>query len=144
MRGYWLLVGAVVLATGCTSANFAPVSGKVTLDDKPLANATVVFNPVASGGSLNASIASTAKTNDKGEYKLKGSNGQSGALIGPHRVSISLLAPKVGDSDDRTTPVRGGPPLANKVPKKYNDPTELTFDVPAGGTDQADFPLSSK
>ena len=52
------------------------------------------------------------------------------------------LAEQVGMGDER--PPRGGWPLANKVPAKYNEKSELTRDVPAGGTTDMNFDLSSK
>ena len=47
------------------------------------------------------------------------------------------------DSDARVK--RGGPPLVDRIPERYQPgkPDELTFEVPAGGTDKADFPLTS-
>jgi hypothetical protein len=66
------------------------------------------------------------------------SDGTKGAQVGKHRVTISLLTAQAGEGDER---VRGGPPLANKVPAKYND---MPREVPAGGTDQMNFELTSK
>ena len=136
-----LLLLFVVFATGCGSKGIVPVSGKVTLDGAPLANATIVFSPIAAPGSIDAGLSSTGKTNDKGEYTLKASDGSNGAAVGKHRVSVTVLVVKSGDGDERP---RGGPPLVNKVPRKYSDPTELTFEVLSGGTDKADFPLTTK
>src|SRR5207237_943724 len=79
---------------------------------------------------------SAGKTNDKGEFTLKSSTGKTGAMVGTHRVSISALEAQVGDRDTR--PPRGGPPLADKVPARYNSKSELTFPVPRGGSDKAD------
>jgi hypothetical protein len=138
------LVGFVaVLALGCGgSKGLAPVSGKVTLDGVPLANAAVSFSPIAEKGSIDAGPGSVGKTNDKGEYTLEASTGSSGAQVGMHRVSITLLEGQAGDGDARAP--RGGKQLVNKVPRKYSDPSELTFDVPSGGTNKADFPLTTK
>ena len=44
-----------------------------------------------------------------------------------------------GESDDRRRPGQ----LVNQVPVRYNGKTELTYDVPAGGTGKADFALTS-
>ncbi len=134
-----LLLLGVVFAAGCGSGGVVPVSGKVTLDGAPLANATIVFSPIAAPGSIDAGISSTGKTNDKGEYTLQASNGRSGAVVGKHRVTVMVLVVKSGDGDERP---RGGAPLVNIVPRKYSDPSELTFDVLGGGTDKADLPLT--
>jgi hypothetical protein len=56
-------------------------------------------------------------------------------------VIISALEPHIGEGDAR--PPRGGWPLADSVPKRYNADTTLTFDVPPGGTDKADFALTA-
>jgi hypothetical protein len=138
-----LLIGLVVIsAFGCGGTRFAPVSGKVMMDGKPLPNASVTFTPVAQPGSTEAGVSSTGKTNQNGEYSLTAATGKSGAQVGQHVVSISVLNPQIGEGDER--PPRGGWPLANKVPVKYNEKSELTYDVPSGGGTNADFTLSSK
>ena len=59
--------------------------------------------------------------------------------MGKHRVSVSLMGRGSGESDDRRRPGQ----LVNQVPVRYNGKTELTYDVPAGGTGKADFALTS-
>ncbi len=142
MRARLLLGFAVVLALGCGSRKFAPVSGKVTLNGTRLADATVSFQPIAEKG-IQAGPGSTGKTNEKGEFILKASTGENGAWVGKHRVMISLLNSQIGDRDER--PPRGGWPLEDKVPAKYGPggKEELTFVVTSGGTDKADFDLKS-
>jgi hypothetical protein len=145
MRGRLVAVGlGLALLTSCESkAKFAPVSGRVTLDGKPLAGAYVYFQPVApEGKAVAAASGSSAKTNDNGEYKLKGPNGQDGAWVGRHKVMIDFHSAQVGETDER--PPRGGWPLKNKVPEKYNKDSKEFFEVPADGTDKADFTLTSK
>jgi hypothetical protein len=136
-----LVFGVVlVVALGCgASTKFAPVSGKVTLNGQPLAKATVSFQPIAPEGTMEAAPGSAGKTNEKGEYVLKGSNGKNGAWVGKHRVRISLLEEKIGETDERP---RGGPPLGDKIPARYNADSKETFEVPSGGTDKADFTLT--
>jgi hypothetical protein len=141
MRARLLFGFAVVLGVGCGGPKFAEVSGKVTLNGEPLANATVSFQPIAKRGSIEAGEGSTGKTNEKGKFILKSSTGKSGAQVGEHQVSISALDPKIGERDER--PPRGGWPLVDKVPSRYNAKSELTFHVPRGGTTKADFELTS-
>jgi hypothetical protein len=136
-------VGMVLLPVlGCAAEapKIVPVSGLVTLDGKPLANATVTFSPIAKPGEVNAGDGSAGKTNANGEYTLTTSRGVPGAQVGKHRVSISLLAQQAGASDERR---RGGPPLENKVPARYSDNSELTFEVTAAGPNRADFVLTT-
>ena len=139
MRARLLLGFALVLGLGCGSGKFAPVSGTVTMNGQPLAGALVIFSPIAKEGSIDAGPGSSGKTNDKGEYTLTSDTGRTGALVGKHRVSVSLMNPGTGESDDRRRPGQ----LVNQVPVRYNGKTELTYEVPAGGTDKADFALKS-
>jgi hypothetical protein len=138
----WLLFGiTIVLAMGCGTPKFAPVSGKVTLNGTPLPHGVVMFQPMGEPGSIKAGEGSTGKTNDKGEFTLRSSTGKLGALVGKHQVSISAPDPKVGAHDTR--PPRGGWPVTDKVPARYNAKSDLTWDVPPGGTDKANFDLTS-
>lgn len=141
MRARLALGFVVVLAIGCGSKQFAPVSGKVTLNGKPLANARVMFQPVGKPDAIEGGEGSAGKTNEKGEFTLKSSTGKNGAMIGTHQVSISALDSQVGDHDTR--PPRGGWPQADKVPSRYNGKSELTFPVPSSGTSTADFDLTA-
>ena len=139
MRARLLLGFALVLGLGCGSGKFAPVSGTVTMNGKPLGGALVIFSPIAKEGSIDAGPGSSGKTNDKGEYTLTSDTGGTGAFVGKHRVSVSLMNPGTGESDDRRRPGQ----LVNQVPVRYNGKTELTYEVPAGGTEKANFALKS-
>jgi len=137
----WLVCAALALAPGCGEAQkIAPVSGVVTLNGKPLAGATVTFSPIAVPGSIDAGDSSIGKTNAQGEYTLTTSRSVAGAMVGKHRVRISLLTQQRGDSDAR--PPRGGWPVREVVPARYNGETTLTIDV-VPGTNKADFPLTA-
>jgi len=141
MRARLLLGCALVLALGCAGKKVVPVSGTVKMNGKPLAGATVNFQPIATQGSPDAGVGSTGKTDAEGHYTLETSTGLKGAVVGKHRVMISVLSQKVGDSDER--PPRGGWPIENKVPDRYNNNTTLEKDVPAEGSDKMDFDLTS-
>jgi hypothetical protein len=140
-----VVLGAAIVcaAAGCSSSGdkFAPVSGKVTLNGKPVRNATISFQPVAPEGSMKAGPGSSGKTNENGEYTLALSTGGTGAWVGKHRVIITSLAEQTGSGDER--PPRGGWPLKDAIPEKYNAKTTLTFEVTAAGTGSADFALTS-
>jgi hypothetical protein len=140
MKIRWLIgVGLVALA-GCGDggAKVIPVSGTVTLNGKPLANATITFSPIAKSGEVNAGDGSTGKTNANGEYTLTTSHGLPGAQVGTHRVRISVLVQQSGHGDERRP--RGGWPVADQIPARYN---ELTFEVTAPGPLKKDFELTS-
>ena len=80
-----LLLMAVLLA-GCgqSGPELAPVSGRVTLDGRPLEMADVVFQPD------DARSPSYGRTDADGRYELGYKRGVAGALVGGHNVSISV------------------------------------------------------
>jgi hypothetical protein len=128
----------VVVALGCGDSKNAPVSGTVKLDGKPLANASVTFQPLGEGN-LNPGPGSYGVTNDKGEYTLAISPRAQGAIVGKHRVEISCLIDDGQDKpgEDRRTKQK------DRVPPQYNIKSTLTFEVKPG-TNTAAFDLKSK
>ena len=121
----WELSGVIALSVlaplGCSSnnsnvpdADAVPVTGTVTLDNKPLAHATVYFTP--ENDAMGKS--STAITDANGKYELVTSYGKEtkkGAVPGKYRVWFSLLVgpdgkPVTVDSD--TSPYRCQLPIS--------------------------------
>jgi hypothetical protein len=126
----WLLLSLLLLGCGKSGPKVAPVSGRVTLDKKPLANADVSFT-LAEPGPNNTTVESSGRTDEQGRYSLTvNQDKRVGAAVGTHKVRISLI--------------ERGATLVNRLPKTYNQNTTLTFTVPAEGTKEADFDLSSK
>lgn len=145
MRGWILVLGlGLAVLTGCESRpKYAPVSGRVTLDGKPLAGAFVYFQPVAAEGSVTAPApGSSGPTDSNGQFVLKGTGGEDGAWVGKHKVMIEAHAAEVGEGDTR--PPRGGWPMRNKVPPRYNRDSNEFFEVPPEGSSSANFDLKSK
>src|SRR5688572_8699671 len=102
------------------------VTGTVTLDGAPLADATVMFQPSSGRGSMGT-------TNAEGKYSLTYLDGVPGAVLGSHKVSIRTGVP----GED------GQPPLVKeKLPAKYHSHTELTADVKSD-PNTIDFDLTS-
>jgi hypothetical protein len=132
----WLLVFLVPLA-GCGNqeGRFAPVSGVVLLNGKPLADASVSFTPVATE-QTSYGPGSHALTDAQGRFTLKvASSNRSGALVGKHTVRLSLADTPKGDP--------GGAHLTKELlPARYNSKSELTFEVPPDGTQEAKFELT--
>lgn len=93
------------LATGGCGSGFAPAEGVVTLDGKPLANATVVFQaperPLA-----------TARTDTAGRYRVE-TGSIEGIKPGEYRVAVAAYRSFKGSDED-------APELA--VPEKYVQP----------------------
>jgi hypothetical protein len=138
-RAALLLVCSVCLVLGCGGGpEVGSVSGRVTLDGEPLADARVNFQPIGGSG-RNAGIGSYGRTNANGEYSLTliDDSGQ-GAVVGMHKVMIKAVPePKGGPNDDKA---RSGP---DRVPREYNIDSTLTFEVKPG-PNTADWPLKSK
>jgi hypothetical protein len=118
---------------GCGKGHqVAPVSGRVELDHKPLAHATVTFAPL-SGKNLPIS---SGLTDEQGNFKLVvGDATQAeGAVVGEHRVSISLDT----RNQEKKVQVKHMQQL-EMLPTKYNLDSTLKFTVPPGGTKEANF-----
>lgn len=120
----WILKSSLVLIPlfliGCgggpnDTPETAEVSGVVTLDDEPLPDAEVVFQP-------ENGRPSQAVTNEKGVYTLKYSKDINGAKIGKHTVRIKTG--KIISKDDGTEEK-----IPEKVPEKYNAKTTLEVEV---------------
>jgi hypothetical protein len=139
MSRNWLIV-LILAAGGCGGEEFsqAPVSGTVTLDGTPVAAARVSFQPVRQGEGPNAGPGSHAKTDQQGRYRLKTLHGDDGAVIGAHVVRISTLQMKESPETGYEIVVE------ERIPEHYVDGSTLRFTVPADGTDQTDFQLTSK
>lgn len=137
-----VLIVALLVCTGCGGEAIQVaknVSGVVTLNGKPLPNASVTFVPAASKGNQNAGPTAQGITDASGKFKLDVGPETSGAVVGHCRVYITTLIGQPG-ADDRDA---GGPMAVqkDKLPAKYNMNTELSFDVPSEGTDSANFDL---
>jgi len=115
--------------TGCGGdKNVGRVQGTVTLDNQPLPNAKVIFEP-------ENGRPSGATTDEKGQYQLKYTSDNNGALIGTHRVTISTRSS--GNPDE------GIEPTPELVPAKYNSQSELVKEV-TKGKNIIDFNLTSE
>ena len=124
--------------SGCRpTSNLVPVEGIITLGGTPLADATIVLHPVTAAGAGPYS----GTTNAAGKFSLapSGSPGLSGAEVGTYRLTISTLklAPTDGGDDAKQQIL-----AEERVPDEYRV-GDMRFEVPAGGTDQANFDIMS-
>ena len=128
----------LLLPLGCGKHyQLAPVSGRVTMDNRPLAQAEVRFYPI---GGLDFPY-SVGVTDDQGNYTLHLGidNNTEGAVVGEHRVTISIDQQKT-----KSAPAPGarmGARRGELVPGRYNLDSKLTCTVPPGGTNDARFDL---
>lgn len=140
-----LLVGLLIATVGCgDGTSVVPVSGTIYVDGKPKAGLHVIFQPMGSKDNINPGRGSHGITDASGKYTLKYDGTKPGAVVATHKVAIATVMPGEGQNFDPETGSPDGAPQKGgreTIPPKYNDQTILTFDVPPGGTDKADFQL---
>jgi hypothetical protein len=110
------------------------VSGKVTLDGKPLERGTISFLPATQ--SPTPGMVSIVG----GSYSMPKAYG---LVPGSYKVSISSSdstgpAEKFGDVPGKTPP-----PPKELIPTRYNSDTTLTAEVKQGASNSFDFDLTS-
>jgi hypothetical protein len=90
--GAYYLSSQIIVGRG-NLPNLGSVTGKVTLDSKPLANATVRFIPLDDEGRQERKGASVAMgvTDDSGRYRLFYVKDTYGAATGKNRVEINAM-----------------------------------------------------
>jgi hypothetical protein len=135
---YGVLVGAVGGTAGCNSSglDLAPVTGVVTLDGQPVADAGLYFTPVDAKQGPPA----VGTTDAEGVFSMITAN-QEGAVVGEHRVAVSK------DESTAIPQSRGFPlyKLKHHIPEKYGDGSTsgLTATV-VDDDNHFEFKLSSK
>jgi hypothetical protein len=140
MHARLLFVAVLTLAAvGCSRTyRIAPVSGRITIDGKPLANATVQFYPMAPATAENPGPTAIGRTDEDGRYTVAPFDGSAskGAVVGKNKVIITLNPPPADPKDMR-------PRHYVQIPARYNRKSELERDVPPEGG-EVNFELSSK
>lgn len=91
----WMSLLCLAVLQGCgNSGEYAvvPVSGVVTCQGKPVANATVNFSPKASAdrSALNPGKLALGITDEQGRFQLTTYENNDGVIIGTHIVTIEL------------------------------------------------------
>jgi hypothetical protein len=101
----------VLSFAGCgeTGPELAPVTGRITLDGKPLEKADILFQPDGS------KPPSAGRTDADGRYQLAYKRGVMGGTVGSNTVQITISPDVVAN-----------PP---NIPARYNTETELTSEV---------------
>jgi hypothetical protein len=133
-------LAAFVLAAGCSGPKLVPVTGKVTMNGRPLKNVRVDFHPDPDQGTKGPS--SSGVTDADGNFTLAstGSGNAPGAVVGHHRVILTDLDVYgdvlVGRGDYRTEDPKG-PKEVPKFPRfaaVYSDLSQTSFkqEVTAG------------
>jgi hypothetical protein len=121
---YLLYVIALSCCAGCAKSgqDVAPVTGRITLDGKPLESAMVTFH--AEGKS-----AASSGTDKDGRYELVYKRGVMGAPVGPNRVTI----------------LPGPDPFPRDLvlPPRYNAESQLHADVKPDQKNEFNFDLTT-
>lgn len=134
-----LLLGMIsaCFLTGCGNRGDRPTLGTVTgtvfMDDNPLPEVWIMFNPTGGGRT------STARTNKDGQYELMYLERTKGANLGKHNVIIMTYH----EDEIEEMKVNTGKPVKEPIPPQYNSKTTLTAEVKEG-KNVIDFHLESK
>ncbi len=131
----WLVLSGLFMLAGC-SASGPSLSGKVTLDDKPIEMGSIALVPIkdTKGPSAGGQIAA-------GQYKIESS--KSGLVAGTYQVQITASVP-TGKKIEAGSPLPPGTMVDELVdlPKHYN--TESTLEcVIAPGANEKNFELTT-
>jgi hypothetical protein len=122
MRRYAIAAALGLAAAGCSGDRPVPVAGRVTLDGADLAQGEIQFVPDDPARGPEAGPVTN------GRFELA-------ARPGKHKVRVTAA---------KSTGFKGGfEYFESIVPARYNDATELTADVPAGGSRELKFELRS-
>ena len=113
---------------------------------RPYPNAVVSFQPLGTADNTTPGRGSSSYTDENGRFVLKSDNSKDGALVGKHIVRIMTRGNNVvgqdreGGSPDETP--KGG--KVDPIPAEWNSLSNKEFEVPRGGTDQANFDIFSR
>ena len=139
-----MLVGGLC-GCGGSGPKYVPVSGTLTLDGKPYGDGVVVFLPKATSTNPNPGRSSAGETDANGHFVLKTDDLKNGAVVGKHLVKISTRGPVM-----QFDPATGSPDTApanvkrDLIPAEWNTMSEKEFEVPPGGTKEANFDIVTK
>ena len=125
-----------VFLAGCGGVSDQPelgqVEGNVTLGGKPLAGASVVFQPEKGRPSFGT-------TDENGHYQLSYKEDVPGAAVGRHAVAITTYQEGDPGADDPALQKS----RKEEVPAQYNRKTTLTAEVKPGDNEPINFDLQT-
>jgi hypothetical protein len=140
-----VLLPCALLTLGCSSDpyNVVPVSGTVTFNGKPLAGAHVLFQPVRTGSDIEVGPESVGRTDAQGRFTLTTIEPErDGAMVGKHRVSVTIPEEEDRYGGGGESGGRAGPPKYT-LPERYRLGTELVVEVPPDGHENLELTLVS-
>jgi len=123
----WVIPVLFFAGCGDSGPERGEVTGTVTLDGQPLAEATVEFQPQEGAPSYG-------ETDAQGRYRLGYTPEKPGAVVGKHTVSITTGRMKGPPGSQEEVPER--------VPPEYNTESTVTREVQPG-ENVFDFPIQT-
>jgi hypothetical protein len=130
---FFLTICAAISLAGCTAEKTASIHGKVTLDNEPVANGSIVFLPTSGAGKKAAAAV------EHGLYSISASDQLP---AGSYRVEISWRKP-TGRQISSADPGIMTDETREAIPARYNIESTLTTEF-AGGEVEKNFDLLSK
>ncbi len=126
------LLAAMLACLGCSAGGpeIAYVAGRVTMDGKPLANASVIFIP-------EDGRPAGAKTDADGNYVLNFDQSRRGAMPGKNIVRITTQREAEQDENGKVVV----PASRETIPMEYNAASTLEFTVEPKKKNVANFSL---
>ena len=110
----------LIVASGCQRDAMAPVKGRVTCNGQPVKDVTITFSPVPeSEKDKEPGKPGTGHTDAEGNFVLSTFKEYDGALIGKHRIQISI------DEANPTRCVKSKTIEVEVKPGQNNFPIEL-------------------
>jgi hypothetical protein len=125
--------GCLLFLAGCGGGGKEyPVSGVVTLDGNPVANATVRFFPDEGTDPMSSGY---ALTGTDGKFVVTGGKNPKGLAAGRYKVTVSKTPPQTASSEEGAGAVVEGPGLKDEFPPIYSNPTQtiLSYSVTGDG-----------
>ena len=135
--GCFFVAAACLATSGCGQKEEIPelvsVTGKVTFQGQPLADASISFIPTDEDREATSIVRPSGKTDEQGEYELSWNTEHAGAPPGKYQVMITAFKP---NDDEEVQP-------ESLIPKKYNSPktSGLIADVKEDGENVFNFDL---
>jgi hypothetical protein len=123
------------LAAGCGGAGGLAISGKVTLDGRPLERGNIAFVPEAGAGTAGAA----AEIAD-GAYAIPAAQGPT---PGRYRVEVHSVRPTGATAKKPVDPDYAGEQTVDLIPPRYHRDSTLAAEVKAGAPNTFDFALES-
>ena len=138
----FVVLGVVLFAGGCSPArdkSLMPVTGKVTLEGKPLSGTTITFVPIGS----TRGAGGNGYTDKSGKYELSATHGGKGVPVGEYRVVASKLVMPDGSDfplNSDVAPINSS--AKEMLPAQYTSPENASLRATVHeGANEVDFAL---